>query len=170
MNDGHFCDYPPECATQSRHLITAASCFYKAERKKKSGTSSFEFHLFYYLISDLRGTSFEHDTFYLLFKWKKTYNFYFYFFFEWKNYSTFYFPDRRKVSLFYFSTIFHCRIENFNFGYIIPVLFPCIRRNTAEYFLFPSVAHLNTFTAIVDLIRSNFSIARAPLFQLKSAM
>ena len=29
--------------------------------------------------------------------------------------------------------------------------------------------HLNTFTAIVDLSRSNFSIARAPLFQLKSA-
>jgi len=28
---------------------------------------------------------------------------------------------------------------------------------------------LNTFTAIVDLSRSNFSIARAPLFQLKSA-
>ena len=29
---------------------------------------------------------------------------------------------------------------------------------------------INTFTAIVDLSRSNFSIARAPLFQLKSAM
>ena len=29
---------------------------------------------------------------------------------------------------------------------------------------------INTFTAIVDLIRSNFSIARTPLFQLKSAM
>jgi len=29
--------------------------------------------------------------------------------------------------------------------------------------------HLNTFTAIVDLSRSNFSIARAPLFQLQSA-
>ena len=29
--------------------------------------------------------------------------------------------------------------------------------------------YLNTFTAIVDLSRSNFSIARAPLFQLKSA-
>ena len=28
----------------------------------------------------------------------------------------------------------------------------------------------NTFTAIVDLSRSNFSIARTPLFQLKSAM
>jgi len=28
---------------------------------------------------------------------------------------------------------------------------------------------LNTFSAIVDLSRSNFSIARAPLFQLKSA-
>jgi len=28
---------------------------------------------------------------------------------------------------------------------------------------------VNTFTAIVDLSRSNFSIARAPLFQLKSA-
>ena len=28
---------------------------------------------------------------------------------------------------------------------------------------------LNTFTAIVDLSRSNFSIAGAPLFQLKSA-
>jgi len=27
----------------------------------------------------------------------------------------------------------------------------------------------NTFTAMVDLSRSNFSIARAPLFQLKSA-
>ena len=30
--------------------------------------------------------------------------------------------------------------------------------------------NVNTFTAIVDLSRSNFSIARAPLFQLKSAM
>ena len=30
--------------------------------------------------------------------------------------------------------------------------------------------HINTFTAIVDLSRSNFSIARTPLFQLKSAM
>ena len=29
--------------------------------------------------------------------------------------------------------------------------------------------YLNTFTAIVDLNRSNFSIARTPLFQLKSA-
>ena len=29
--------------------------------------------------------------------------------------------------------------------------------------------NLNTFTAIVDFSRSNFSIARAPLFQLKSA-
>jgi len=29
---------------------------------------------------------------------------------------------------------------------------------------------INTFTAIVDLSRSNFSIARAPLLQLKSAM
>jgi len=29
--------------------------------------------------------------------------------------------------------------------------------------------NINTFTAIVDLSRSNFSIARAPLFQLKSA-
>jgi len=29
---------------------------------------------------------------------------------------------------------------------------------------------INTFTAIVDLGRSNFSIARTPLFQLKSAM
>jgi len=29
---------------------------------------------------------------------------------------------------------------------------------------------INTFTAIVDLSRSNFSIAHAPLFQLKSAM
>ena len=28
---------------------------------------------------------------------------------------------------------------------------------------------INTFTAIVDLSRSNFSIARVPLFQLKSA-
>jgi len=28
---------------------------------------------------------------------------------------------------------------------------------------------VNTFTAIVDLSRSNFSVARAPLFQLKSA-
>ena len=28
---------------------------------------------------------------------------------------------------------------------------------------------INTFTALVDLSRSNFSIARAPLFQLKSA-
>ena len=28
---------------------------------------------------------------------------------------------------------------------------------------------VNTFTSIVDLSRSNFSIARAPLFQLKSA-
>ena len=28
---------------------------------------------------------------------------------------------------------------------------------------------INTFTAIVDLSRSNFSIARTPLFQLKSA-
>ena len=32
----------------------------------------------------------------------------------------------------------------------------------------PSTA-VNTFTAIVDLSRSNISIARAPLFQLKSA-
>ena len=31
------------------------------------------------------------------------------------------------------------------------------------------VPYVNTFTAIVDLSRSNFSIARAPLFQLKSA-
>ena len=31
------------------------------------------------------------------------------------------------------------------------------------------VQYINTFTAIVDLSRSNFSIARAPLFQLKSA-
>ena len=30
--------------------------------------------------------------------------------------------------------------------------------------------YFNTFTAIVDLSRSNFSIARTPLFQLKSAM
>ena len=30
--------------------------------------------------------------------------------------------------------------------------------------------NINTFTAIVDLSRSNFSIARTPLFQLKSAM
>ena len=30
--------------------------------------------------------------------------------------------------------------------------------------------YINTFTAIVDLSRSNFSIARTPLFQLKSAM
>ena len=29
--------------------------------------------------------------------------------------------------------------------------------------------NFNTFTAIVDLSRSNFSIARTPLFQLKSA-
>jgi len=29
--------------------------------------------------------------------------------------------------------------------------------------------NLNTFTAIFDFSRSNFSIARAPLFQLKSA-
>ena len=29
---------------------------------------------------------------------------------------------------------------------------------------------INTFTAIVDLSRSNFSIACTPLFQLKSAM
>ena len=35
---------------------------------------------------------------------------------------------------------------------------------------FSVTSHLNTFTAIVDLSRSNFSIARAPLFQLKSAM
>ena len=33
-----------------------------------------------------------------------------------------------------------------------------------------AVDHINTFTAIVDLSRSNFSIARTPLFQLKSAM
>jgi len=32
------------------------------------------------------------------------------------------------------------------------------------------VLAFNTFTAIVDLSRSNFSIPRAPLFQLKSAM
>ena len=32
-----------------------------------------------------------------------------------------------------------------------------------------SLSVFNTFTAIVDLSRSNFSIARAPLFQLKSA-
>ena len=31
------------------------------------------------------------------------------------------------------------------------------------------ISGVNTFTAIVDLSRSNFSIARAPLFQLKSA-
>ena len=30
--------------------------------------------------------------------------------------------------------------------------------------------YINTFTAIVDLSRSHFSIARTPLFQLKSAM
>ena len=30
--------------------------------------------------------------------------------------------------------------------------------------------YINTFTAIVDLSRSNFSIAHTPLFQLKSAM
>ena len=30
-------------------------------------------------------------------------------------------------------------------------------------------SNINTFTAIVDLSRSNFSIAGAPLFQLKSA-
>ena len=42
-------------------------------------------------------------------------------------------------------------------------------RNTAS----PNIAFfsdLNTFTAIVDLSRSNFSIVRTPLFQLKSAM
>jgi len=33
-----------------------------------------------------------------------------------------------------------------------------------------SLKYVNTFTAIVDLSRSNFSIARTPLFQLKSAM
>jgi len=33
----------------------------------------------------------------------------------------------------------------------------------------PFNVDINTFTAIVDLSRSNFSIARAPLFQLKSA-
>ena len=35
---------------------------------------------------------------------------------------------------------------------------------------FTGKKNFNTFTAIVDLSRSNFSIARAPLFQLKSAM
>jgi len=33
-----------------------------------------------------------------------------------------------------------------------------------------SFQSVNTFTDIVDLSRSNFSIARTPLFQLKSAM
>jgi len=54
---------------------------------------------------------------------------------------------------------------------------PCI--NDIDHFIIPTNAHnvknvellkhVNTFTAIVDLSRSNFSIARAPLFQLKSA-
>jgi hypothetical protein len=34
----------------------------------------------------------------------------------------------------------------FQFCYIIPILFPCIRRNITEYFLFPSVVHLNMAT------------------------
>ena len=38
-----------------------------------------------------------------------------------------------------------------------------------SYEFVSSCTVLNTFTAIVDLSRSNFSIARAPLFQLKSA-
>ena len=45
-------------------------------------------------------------------------------------------------------------------------LYPCVNaeNNTHTY------GNVNTFTAIVDLSRSNFSIARAPFFQLKSAM
>ena len=39
-----------------------------------------------------------------------------------------------------------------------------------EYLCYSSFGNINTFTAIVDLSRSNFSIARTPLFQLKSAM
>ena len=33
----------------------------------------------------------------------------------------------------------------------------------------PHILYINTFTAIVDLSRSNFSVPRAQLFQLKSA-
>jgi len=44
-----------------------------------------------------------------------------------------------------------------------------LQKHLAAYCLAPSQG-LNTFTAIVDLSRSNFSIARTPLFQLKSAM
>jgi len=40
------------------------------------------------------------------------------------------------------------------------------RENISE----EAILLFNTFTAIVDLSRSNFSIARTPLFQLKSAM
>ena len=38
-----------------------------------------------------------------------------------------------------------------------------------RYYLLENPTVINTFTAIVDLSRSNFSIARPPLFQLKSA-
>ena len=45
----------------------------------------------------------------------------------------------------------------------------CSLVDTYHYFGGTCCVHLNTFTAIVDLSRSNFSIARAPFFQLKSA-
>ena len=45
----------------------------------------------------------------------------------------------------------------------------CIYNSVSSDGASTGIINLNTFTAIVDLSRSNFSIARAPLFQLKSA-
>ena len=75
------------------------------------------------------------------------------------NYETFlkfhhaYFTNERSSTLF---TNYHS-LHISDLHYYLPV-------NTSVIYT------INTFTAIVDLSRSNFSIARAPLFQLKSAM
>ena len=50
-----------------------------------------------------------------------------------------------------------------------PILYNFVAASVLTDILTKYASHFNTFTAIVDLSRSNFSIARAPLFQLKSA-
>ena len=84
-----------------------------------------------------------------------------------------YFNNQLNAQFLYSITI--C-ILHYNPWHVLSINMPIFRRTnciiTASGIVTLEVSersYINTFTASVDLSRSNFSIARAPLFQLKSA-
>ena len=77
-------------------------------------------------------------------------------------------PDIWRAKFIFVGKAVFCscsKIENGAFYSDLHYIGPAAEAAKYRY----NLRFVNTFTATVDLSRSNFSIARAPLFQLKSA-